>query len=131
MELAVILTIGILFGAGVYLLLEKNLLRVVFGTVLSSNAINLMLLVSGRLKRGGPPVLPPAEAGGEETTYVLGTGSEILGAVPITDPLPQALILTAIVIGFATTALVLVLAYRTYQENGTDNLEQLREMENE
>ncbi len=109
MELAAILTVGLLFGSGVYLLLQRSLLRVVLGTSLISHAVNLLLLTSGKLKRGGPPLL---EKGG--------------ALVPVTDPLPQALILTAIVIGFATTALMLVIAYRTYQSRGSDDLQRLR-----
>lgn len=114
MELFAILTIGVLVGAGVYLMLQRSLLRVVFGASLTSHGVNLLLLTSGRLKRGGAPLIPADLTQG-----------------PVTDPLPQALILTAIVIGFGTTALLLVLAYRTYQERGTDDLEQLRGLEND
>ncbi|MBO8141943.1 MAG: Na(+)/H(+) antiporter subunit C [Firmicutes bacterium] len=112
MELAAIIAIGVLFGSGIYLLLKPRLLRVVFGSALISHAVNLLLLTSGRLKRGGAPLVGDVPA-------------------PVTDPLPQALILTAIVIGLGTTALILVLAYRIYQEKGTDDLRQLRGLEDE
>lgn len=115
MELVTVVTIGVLFGSGVYLLLQKSMLRVVFGTSLISHSINLLLLTSGKLKRGSAPILSWGQ-------------TDFSG---VTDPLPQALILTAIVITFATTALALVLAYRTYQTHGTDNLEELRGIENE
>lgn len=114
MELAAIATIGVLFGSGVYLLLQKSLLRVVLGTTLISHAVNLLLLTVGKLKRGGPPLLIKGEP-----------------LPPVSDPLPQALILTAIVIGFATTALMLVIGYRTYQSRGTDDLDRLRGIESE
>lgn len=110
MELLSIIAIGVLMGCAVYLLLQRSLLRVVFGTVLITHATNLLLFTSGKLKRGGPPLLDKGAA----------------GAAAVTDPLPQALILTAIVIGFATTAFVLVIAYRTYQTHGTDDLDRLR-----
>lgn len=123
MELAAILTIGVLFGVGVYLMLQGSLLRVVLGAGLMSHGVNLLLLTSGKLKRGGPPVLPP------EAAQHGGSLAGMIGAV--TDPLPQALILTAIVIGFGTTALILVIAYRLYQEHGTDDLGSLRGLEDE
>lgn len=99
--------IGVLFAVGLYHMLGRSLLRVVIGTVLIGHGSLLMLITSGSLKRGDAPVLG--------------------GASAYTDPLPQALILTAIVIGFATTALVLALAFRTCQERGTDDPEALRE----
>lgn len=113
MELLTSLVIGLLVGAGVYLLLQRELLRVVLGTVLISHGANLMLFISGGVKRGGPPILGEAAA----------------GVAAYTDPLPQALILTAIVIGFGTTAFVLVLAYRAYQAHGTDDTEDLKSLE--
>lgn len=99
--------IGLLFAVGLYHMLSRSLLRVVVGTVLMSHGSLLMLITSGALKRGAAPVLT--------------------GEAAYTDPLPQALILTAIVIGFATTALILTLALRAYQERGSDDLEALRE----
>lgn len=119
MEFWMILLIGLLFGSSVYLFLERTLFRVVLGTVLGSHAVNLMLMTSGYLKRGQAPVVPV-------------DGSPVSNlAEMITDPLPQALILTAIVIGFATTAFVLVLAYRTFHVQDQDDLDQLRGLEDE
>src|SRR5690625_1335956 len=115
MELVIVVTVGVLFGSGVYLLLQRSMLRVVLGTSLISHSINLLLLTSGNLKRGSVPILS-----WDQTDFS-----------SVTDPLPQALILTAIVIGFATTALTLVLAYRTYQTHNTDDLDELRGIENE
>lgn len=107
METLITILIGVLVTVAVYLLLSRNLIRVILGTAILSHAIHLLLLTMGGLKKGGAPLL------GENN-------------VSYTDALPQALILTAIVISFAVTAFLLVLAYRTYKETGTDNLNELR-----
>lgn len=104
--------VGILFTVGTYLILSKTLLRIILGTSIIGHGVNLLLLTMGGLKKGGPPLL-----GFKETIF--------------TDPLPQALLLTAIVINFATTALFLVLAYRTYKVVGSDKVDQLRGCEDE
>ncbi|MFZ5815585.1 MAG: Na(+)/H(+) antiporter subunit C [Bacillota bacterium] len=117
MELLSALVIGLLFAVGTYLLLAKNMIRVVLGNALISYGTNIMILTAGRLKTGRAPVLGGHDAHGEAIQYI--------------DPVPQALILTAIVIGFAVTAFIFVLAYRTVQEYGTDNLAELRGMEDE
>jgi multicomponent Na+:H+ antiporter subunit C len=107
METAIILLVGVLTAVAIYLLLSKNLIRVILGTALLSHGVHLLILTMGGLKRGSVPLL-----GEEADTYV--------------DALPQALILTAIVISFAVTAFILVLAYRAYQELGTDDLNTMR-----
>ncbi|CEG26940.1 Na(+)/H(+) antiporter subunit C [Bacillus sp. B-jedd] len=112
METMLSVIIGVLFTIGTYLLLEKKLLQIILGTSLISHAVNLLILTMGGLKKGAPPLL--------------GIGSETY-----TDPLPQALILTAIVINFGTTALFLVLSYRAYKVLGTDDTNQMRGNENE
>ena len=101
------IVIGILFAIGTYLILCRVLLRVIFGVCLISHATLLYLITGGKLKRGAAPIL---ESG--VTAYV--------------DPIPQALILTAIVIGFGVTAFIIVLAYRSYQALGSDDLEDYR-----
>ncbi len=106
MEILMSFVIGILFTAATYLILSKSLLRIIIGTALLSHGAHLLLLTMAGLKRGAAPLL--GEAG------------------PYSDPLPQALILTAIVISFGVTSFFLVLAYRSYQELGTDNLDKLR-----
>jgi multicomponent Na+:H+ antiporter subunit C len=108
MELWLTLAIGVLFATGTYLVLRRSLLKVVIGVSLMSHGTNLLLLTTGKLKRGAVPMLVE----GYEGMY--------------TDPLLQALILTAIVISFAVTAFMLALVYRTYQLLGTDDLERLR-----
>lgn len=105
MEILAAAVIGVLFASGTYLMLARNILRVVLGMALVTYGTNLLLLTAGLLKRGRAPVLehvPPGAA--------------------LVDPVPQALILTAIVIGFAVTAFSFVLAYKAVQAHGTDNL---------
>ena len=108
MELGLTLAIGVLFATGTYLVLGRSLLKVVIGFSLISHGTNLLLLTAGKLKRGAVPILVEGYPG------------------PYVDPLPQALILTAIVISFAVTAFMLALVYRTYQALGTDDLDRLR-----
>ncbi|MDF9839444.1 MULTISPECIES: Na(+)/H(+) antiporter subunit C [unclassified Paenibacillus] len=108
MELVMALAIGILFTIGVYLILSKTLLRIVLGTSLLTHGVHLLLLTMAGLKKGAAPVL------GKEDTYV--------------DPLPQALILTSIVISFGVTAFYFVLAYRSYQSLGTDDIDSIKEV---
>lgn len=103
MEALIALIVGVLTGCGVYLVLRARTFPVVLGLTLLSYAVNLFLFVTGRLVIGQPPVI------GSGTTY--------------TDPLPQALVLTAIVIGFAMTAFVIVLALRARAELGNDHVD--------
>lgn len=106
MNLVFALVVGVLFGSGVFLLLKRDLFRVVVGIVLISNAANLTLMASG-LSRGQAPVQPAAD---DE---------------PVADPLVQAMTLTALVIGFAVTALLLALSYAVYRSRRTVDLDDL------
>jgi multicomponent Na+:H+ antiporter subunit C len=112
METLITILVGVLVTVAVYLLLSRNLIRVILGTAILSHAVHLLLMTMGGLKKGSVPFL------GEN-------------AENYTDALPQALILTAIVISFAVTALLLVLAYRTYKETGSDDLSALRGIKDE
>jgi multicomponent K+:H+ antiporter subunit C len=103
MEALIALAIGVLSGCGVYLALRGRTFAVVLGLTLLSYAVNLFLFASGRLVTGQPPVI------GAASQY--------------TDPLPQALVLTAIVIGFAMTAFVIMLALRARAELGNDHVD--------
>lgn len=107
MELIMSILIGILFAASVYLLLSKSLLKIILGTALISHGAHLLILTMGGLGGPAPPVLAEGV-----TDYV--------------DPLPQALILTAIVISFGVTAVILVVSYRMYGEHQTDNMNLMR-----
>ncbi|PWA12752.1 Na(+)/H(+) antiporter subunit C [Pueribacillus theae] len=109
MEIIMAFVIGFLFMAATYLFLTKSLLRVIIGTGLISHGAHLLILTMGGLGGKIPPVLTNGAANGDYA-----------------DPLPQALILTAIVISFGVTAFILVLAYRAYQELGTDNMDMLK-----
>ena len=102
--------IGVLFGTGAYLLLKPDLFRIVVGIVLVANAANLTLMASG-LGRDRSPILPVTE--GEQ----------------ISDPLVQAMTITAVVIGFGVTALMLCLAYRVYASSRTVDLDELSHAE--
>lgn len=104
MEALLSLTIGVLTGAGVYLILRARTFTVVLGLTLLSYGVNLFLFSTGRLSAGLPAIIAP-----EATGY--------------TDPLPQALVLTAIVIGFAMTAFVIMLALKAFAELGNDHVD--------
>jgi multicomponent K+:H+ antiporter subunit C len=106
MELLLSLGIGLTFACGVYLLLRERTFSVVLGLSLISYATNLFLFSVGRVTVGAPPIL-----------------DESKGAVAYTDPIPQALVLTAIVIGFAMTAFVVVLALVARQRLGDDGID--------
>ena len=101
MELLLAIAIGVLFAGGVWLLLRAHVFGVVVGITLLSYAVNLLLVASGRIAIGAAPLIEP-------------------GRAAYADPLPQALVLTAIVIGFAMTAVLVALALRAY---GTDDAE--------
>lgn len=106
MNLAFALVVGALFGTGAYLVLKPDLFRLVAGLVLISNAANLTLVASG-LTRGEAPIAPLPEDG------------------PVADPLVQAMTLTALVIGFAVTALLLALVYAVYASHRSVDLDEL------
>ena len=103
-NLALALTIGGLFAAGVYLMLSRNLIRVILGFLLAGHAVNLLLLTSG--KGGVPPIVGEAEPGQQ-----------------LADPLPQALILTAIVISLAVSTFLFAMAYRNYRNTRDPEIE--------
>ena len=104
MEALIALVIGVLAGCGVYLMLRARTFPVVLGLTLLSYAVNLFLFAMGRLTVGRPPVLDSGLPG-------------------YTDPVPQALVLTAIVIGFAMTAFVIMLALKARAELGNDHVD--------
>jgi len=105
------ITIGVLFTCGLYLMMRRTLMKVVLGLLLLSHGANLAVFVSGGLTRSPAPLVAPGEAAPPP------------GAA---DPLPQALVLTAIVIGFAVAAFTAVLIRRTTEAVGSDDGDQLR-----
>ncbi len=110
MNLLFAAVVAVLFGAGSYLVLKADLFRVVAGLVIIANAANLTLVASG-LERGEAPIQPVAPGG------------------PVGDPLVQAMTLTALVIGFAVTALLLALVYRVYTSHRSVDLDDLSRAE--
>lgn len=108
MEFAVATAVGVLTAAGVYLLLRARTFDVILGLTLLSYATNFLIFSSSRLVSGKPPVLRP----GIEATLANHT-----------DPLPQALVLTAIVIAFAMTAMIVVVAIRGRADNRVDHVD--------
>ena len=99
MEFLFAITVGVMVSAAVYLMLSNNLLRFIFGLVLISNAANLTIFVSGRLTDVAPPLIPE------------GADAPL---VDVANALPQALVLTAIVIGFGLFAFAIVLVFRAW-----------------
>lgn len=109
MEALVALVIAVLVSCGVYLLLRSRTFPVILGLTLLSYAVNLFIFVMGRLRTGAPAVI--------------GSSDKVSSTASYADPLPQALVLTAIVIGFAMTAFLLVLALRARAELGNDHVD--------
>jgi len=108
LELLLALGIGVLTGAGLWLLLRARTFDVTLGLTLLSYAVNLFIFATGRLRVNAAPIIDQA------LTPTLANYA---------DPLPQALVLTAIVISFAMTALILVIALRARAETGTDHVD--------
>ena len=104
MEMLVASAIGVLTAAGVYLILRLRAFPVILGTAMLSYAVNVFLFSTGRLAVNAPPILE-------------------YGVDTYTDPLPQALVLTAIVISFGMTAVVVMIALGAYLETGDDNID--------
>lgn len=114
MELIVALGIGVLSGCGVWLLLRPRTFQVIIGLSLLSYAVNLLIFIMGWVRGGQAPIV--------------GTSAAVDPA-SFTDPLPQALVLTAIVISFATTALLLVVLLAARGFTGTDHVDGREEEE--
>ncbi|WP_119066109.1 sodium:proton antiporter [Rubrobacter indicoceani] len=114
MNLLTALVVAVIFASGTFLLLQRDLTRVVVGIILISNAAALFIVSSGLL-RGEAAIYPLDESG------LTGQG--------IADPLVQAMALTALVIGFALAALILVFVYRLFASQGTMDLEEVAEAE--
>ena len=104
-NLTLIVVIGVLFAAGVPLILERSLSRILIGVLLLGNGANLLFIVASG-KAGSAPII--------------GTNDE---RAQMSDPLPQAMVLTAIVITLGVTAFLLAMAYRSWQLNGNDDVQ--------
>ncbi len=103
--------VGLFFAAAIYLMLSRHIVRIMLGIAILGNAVNMLLFTAGRLTREVPPII----AAGRDTL-------ESTAA----NPLPQALILTAIVISFSFFCFLLVLTYRAYEDLKTDDTDEMR-----
>jgi multicomponent Na+:H+ antiporter subunit C len=103
--------IGGLYAAGLYLMMRRSIVKLIIGLALLGHAANLLIFTAGGLTRGRPPVIP------EDADRLTGL---------FANPLPQALILTAIVIGFGVLSFALVLVHRAVDVVGTDDLDDMK-----
>ena len=108
MNLVLSVLVGALFAGALYMVLRRNVVKLIIGFILLGHASNLLLFTAAGLVRGEPPLLAEARP---------------FSARPVADPVPQALILTAIVIGFGVSAFSLVLVHRAHEEFGHGDLD--------
>ncbi len=111
MEIPLSIAVGVMAGGGLFLLLQRSVFKIVVGLLLLSHAANLTIFIVGKLTKGGSPI---AEKGAAIEGFA--------------DPLVQALILTAIVIGFGVAAFLLTLAVRTHKAMGSDDIDEMRNL---
>ena len=111
MEIVVAILVGILYTAGVYMVLRRSILKFIIGLIFLSNATNLLVFLSSGITAGKPAIV---DASTSDTAS-------------LADPLPQALVLTAIVIGFGIVVFTMALKYKFYETTGTDDLDQLKQ----
>lgn len=111
MEALLSILVGLFFAAAIYLMLSRQIIRILLGVVLLGNAVNMLIFVNGRLLREIPPII--------------GAGHDV-PATLTANPLPQALILTAIVISFSFFCFLLVLAWRSFSALSTDDTNEMR-----
>jgi len=110
LELILAIAAGVLYGTGFYLLLRRRLAQLIVGLGLLGNGTNLLIFTAGGLTRARAPVVPEHA---QELT------------LPFANPVPQSLVLTAIVIGFGVLAFSLVLAHRVHTTTGTDDIDEI------
>ncbi|NJM14556.1 MAG: cation:proton antiporter [Bacteroidales bacterium] len=114
MEMNLAILVGVLYTAGVYMVLRRSIIKFIIGIILLSNATNLLVFLSAGVIPGSP---------------VFTDGKEASPAM-FADPLPQALVLTAIVIGLGVVVFTLALKYAYFKTTGTDDLDQLKQTDN-
>ena len=107
MEIVIALAVGVLFGSGIWLILRPRTFQLITGLLLMSYAVNLFIFAMGRLWVDMPPITPTPG----------------VDPAQFADPLPQGLVLTAIVIGFAMTAFLIVLSLRARADLGNDHVD--------
>lgn len=108
METWLAVVVGGFYAAAFYLLMRRSIVKLILGLALLGHAANLLIFTVGRVTRETPPIVP--------------RGAEVLER-PFADPVPQALILTAIVIGFGVQAFALVLLRKAYQATGSEDID--------
>ena len=109
MEFRLALVSGTLYASGIYLMLKRRLAQIIVGLSMMANGSNLLIFTAAGLTRGRAPILDEGA-----------TGAEIYA-----EPVPQSLVLTAIVIGFGVLAFSLVLAHRVHRSTGSDDIESI------
>jgi len=107
MEVLLAVLAGVLYATGLYLMLRRRLAQLIIGLGLLSNGSNILIFSAAGVTRGRPPLISNSD----------------VAAAPFADPVPQSLILTAIVIGFGVLAFSLVLAHRVHESAGTDDVD--------
>ena len=110
MELLLVFLVGILYSAGIYLMFRRSMMKLLLGLMMLGNGVNLLIFLMGELTKGKAPII------NENATGFLDAYA---------DPVPQALILTAIVISFGLTSFAIVLLNKVYSSTGTDDLDTL------
>lgn len=110
MEILLAIITGVLYASGIYMIMRRSMVKLILGIILLGNGVNLLIFVLGRITKGEPPIIDSAE--------------KVLEGV-YADPIPQALILTAIVISFGLQAFAIILIKRTFKVLKTDDLDQL------
>ncbi|MEC4114471.1 Na+/H+ antiporter subunit C [Myroides pelagicus] len=110
MELLLVFLVGILYSAGIYLILRRSMVKLLLGFMMLGNGANILIFLMGELSKGKAPIID-----GEESQF-----TDVYA-----DPVPQALILTAIVISFGLTAFAIILLKKVHATTGTDDLDSL------
>jgi multicomponent Na+:H+ antiporter subunit C len=111
MDIVLAMIVGVLYAAGIYMMLRRSIVKLILGLAFLGHASNLLIFTVARLVRGKPPLID--------------LGERALTGI-YADPLPQALILTAIVIGFGVQAFAVVLIKRVYQVVATDDMDRIK-----
>lgn len=116
MEILLVIIIGLLHASGLYMLLRRSMFKMIIGLILLGNGANLLIFLLGRLVKGHPPVIED--------------GMKVFADI-YADPVPQALVLTAIVIGFGLQSFAIILIKRVYNVLHTDDLDELNSTDEE
>jgi multicomponent Na+:H+ antiporter subunit C len=114
MEIILAILVGVLYTTGVYMVLRRSILKFIIGLIFLSNATNLLVFLASGIVAGKPAFVGP----------------NVENSNNLSDPLPQALVLTAIVIGFGIVVFTIALKYKFFEATGTDDLDQLKQTDN-